>query len=100
MMKPPSWPTLRLINVGVAIFCGTLAVVDTPSWSGLLSAFAAGTCLASAVHASAMIRITKHIDALALAFNAMRELAEELLREKTATRYPDNDDIPTAPRLH
>jgi hypothetical protein len=43
--SPPSWETTRLINLAVALVCGSMAWSFGPSWGSTVDAFFAGTAV-------------------------------------------------------
>lgn len=101
--EPPSWRTIRMVNVVGAIVCIGVAVTQEEKWIAIADGVIGGFNIAGIFHATAMIRMRAVFDSMHQAFDQMAELNGALIQDKVhfiLRQAPDDDSPPISPRLH
>lgn len=102
-ITPPSWQTLRVVNIVTCVGCTLLALIADNRWLALADAFLAGTTFAAAINATMMITMRRAFDGAVEAFNEMREINEALVHNRIEIHFREmhhDDAPPISPSLH
>lgn len=96
-----SWRILIVVNCGIAVGCGNIAIFGSDLVVRLVNAFLAGFGLSQVLDSVQAIRVTRHYAAMGDLLHEVIKMNEELMAARVNMVPPYDGAPPTAPdRMH